>query len=926
MLLRVFLLSFLLLAFSMEAQSRETASDVFSDFARSHQFTLEEIIGSNEQNQIIEHTKNWKVEDAHFLINSLTEAELTPDNILKAIWITITFAFSTENHEETGDVSDVFFNFAIEHLTESDLETVIGDGWLDNVIEHTENWRVEDARHLISSLTGAGIAPDDTLKIIRVVVGLLQKPAAPIVSETIAETEQVTNETTRQGGSAAKVFIDFAKKHKGENFEREMGSQWEEKITESTQTWTAKEATDFLDYVVGLIGVDLTLAKMRSASYFKYMHYSDFEEKVEFYRKEEYLGEEGVRKKLSQSLSGLHKGDLTDIKNTIQQVQNIIGREGIKKIFRKPKVNLAAFAVVDTEITHIVNWLEDTEGGYGIPRAEINEAIIRDPEAFTRGHLINLTSIAAEIRDRLNKYGLPEKTTLTEAEIETKINEMIMRSPQAFTMSKVENLRAVAIGIKNRLNEYGLPKETTLLTDAKIEAKINEAILKDPGAFTKGKIENLREIIKEISDRLKRYGLLEGKISDIAIEKRINEILLSNPGSLTKGRIENLRAITKEITDQLTGHEVSEELNVAIGKQINEALLSNLGDFTRGKAENLRAIIDEIKDRLEKYGLPKNINMSEAQINEVFIKHLKSLTSGNVANLRAITKEIKGRVKKYGLPEGTTLTEQQQLEVKLNLKIIKYPRAFTVGTVANLRAIVKEIKDRVTKYGLPEGTTPTETELEKKSNMAIISNPRAFTQGTADNLRDIVEEVISQVKKQGLPGEKISEEMINKKINKAILSNTEAFTRGKIKNLKAIMKEIKDRVEQYGLPEGMVLSEITVNEMLTRNTAAFTRGSVKNLKTIAKEIKNYLKTLGFTEAEIEMKINEAIIKNTDYFTNLNSKNLTHLEKYFGIDGLMRNLRNSLKPLEEIAADESEATTLQNQENIEIKDCPPQLLP
>ena len=932
MLLRVFLLSFLLLAFSTTAQSRDTASDIFSGFANGYlnQSKLEDAIGPNGLNQIIENTKNWKTEDAHFLINSLTDAGLTPHNILKAIWVTVTFVFPTENYEETEDVSGVFFEFASSHLTDIELEIALGDGWLDDVIEHTQKWREEDAQHLTNSLKKAGIEPENTLKAIRVIVSLLQKPAGPIVSETIVETQQTTQENPiREENTAAKVFIDFAREHRGENFEREMGSQWKEKITENTSFWTAQDAIDFLDYLVDLIGVDLALTRIRSTSYFSYMHYKDFKDRVDFYKQENYLGEEGIRKKLSQSFSGLHTGDLADIRNTIQQVQNIIGEEGIKKIFNKPKVNLGAFAIANTEIVHIVNWLEDIESGYGIPMAQISEAIIRDPEAFTKGRLANLARIAAKIRPRLNKYGLPGKTTLTEAEIEAKINEIILRSPQALTTGKVKNLEDIVDEIKKRLNEYGLSKEATsteveFITE--IETKVNEAILKDPGAFTKGKVENLTEIIKEIRDRLKRYGLLEENISDTAVEQKINEAILNSPGAFTKGKVQNLRAIANEIINQFTGHEVSEELNIAIGKQINEAILSNPGNFTRGKVENFRAIVDEIKDRLEKYGLPKGISMSEVQINKAFIRHLKALTSGSVANLKSIMKEVKGRVKKHGLPEGIKFTETE-LEKKFNIAIIRNPRAFTNGTVVNLKEIIKEIKNRVKKYGLPEGVELTETELEKKFNIVIIRNPRAFTNGTAGNLRLIAEEIKSQVKEYELPGERISEEMIEKEINKAILSNIEAFTRGKIENLKAIMQEIKDRVKKYGLPEGTVLSGTIAHEMLTKNTAAFTRGSVMNLKAIAKEIKDHLKTLGFTEAEIEMKINEAIINNTEYFTKLTIKNLTALEKHFGINGLIENLRNaSVKQLEEIVVDASEATVIQNQENIETKNCPPYLLP
>ena len=436
MLLRAFLLSFLLLPSWVVAQTQKNASDVFFDFATDHldESTIEAIIGSDGLDYIIKHTKSWNLEDAHHFIDSLTRIGLTPNDILKATWITVTFQFSTENHEETEGVSDILFNFATNHLTSADLEKVIEDGWLDDIVEHTQAWSVEDAHHLINSLTRAKIAPDDTLKIIRVTVSFLQKPTLPTALEIRSETKQITQETTKQEDhiteekSAAEVFINFARRHTGEDFERVMGANWVGKITEYTQAWTANGATEFLDYLVSLIGVDLTLARIKTASYFFTMYYISFRKRVEFYRAEEYLGEEGVKTKLRQSFNGFHTGHVENIKNTIQQIQNVIGKKGIKEIFSKPKVNLGAFSVVYTEITPIVNWLKD----HGIPRLEINEAIIRNPQAFTRGKVQNLKAIVKEIKNRVKEYGLPEGITLSDTKIEAKINEAIIRSPYAF--------------------------------------------------------------------------------------------------------------------------------------------------------------------------------------------------------------------------------------------------------------------------------------------------------------------------------------------------------------------------------------------------------------------------------------------------------------------------------------------------------------
>ena len=386
MLLRAAVLSVLFLAFLTAAQSKEEASDVFSDFATGHldKSKIEAIIGSDGLDHITEHTQNWKVEDAHSLIDSLKGIGLTPNNVLKMIWITTTFVFSTESHDEKEAASDVFFEFATEHLTASDLETVLGDGWLEDVIEHTKGWRDADAHHLINSLARASMAPDNTLKTVRIITHFLQKPTVANTLETIAEKEnsETTEETAKQEKSAAAVFVDFVKEHRGENFERVMGSHWVETVIKYTPYWTAWETTGFLNYLVGLIGLDLTLARIKTPSYLSYTRYDSFKEKVDFYKQEEYLGEDGVKRKLSRSFNGFHIGHLENIENTIKQVRDIIGDKGIKRIFSNPRVNLGAFTVVNTEITDIVEWLEEVENGRGIPRTEIIEAIIRKSYSF----------------------------------------------------------------------------------------------------------------------------------------------------------------------------------------------------------------------------------------------------------------------------------------------------------------------------------------------------------------------------------------------------------------------------------------------------------------------------------------------------------------------------------------------------------------
>ena len=898
MLLRVFLLFFLLLPVLVIAKDQEKAPDVLFDFATRHLdgSKIEEIIGSDGLDYIIERTQNWKAEDAHYLISSLTKKGLAPHHILKAIWTTVTFAFSTENHQGAETASDIFFDFATDQLTTSDLEKVIGDGWLDDVIEHTKGWKVKDARHLINSLTKAEIAPDDTLKVIRITTHFLQKSTTPNALETAVETganREAPEEALKQEvhiteeKSVAEVFIEFAKKHRGENFEKVMGSKWVQRITKYTPYWTAQEVTKFLDYLVGLVGLDLTLARIKTASYLKRMHYSSFKEKVDFYSQEKYLGKEGVRRKLSQSFNGFHTGYLEDIKNTIQKIEGIIGEEGIRRIFNKPRVNLGAFAVVNTEITAIVSWLEDVKNGCGIPRSEINEAIIRNPMAFTGGKVKNLKTVVEEIKSRVKKYGLPEEITLSEIEIQAKLNEVIMRDLHAFTDGKVGNLKAIVKEIKFRLQSYGLP-EGVILSEAEIERKLNETIIRNPQAFTRGKVENLKAIVEEIKFRLQSYGLPEGvTLSEAGIEAKLNEAIIKDPQAFTSGNVENLKAIVEEIISRLKNYGLPEEealSEVEIKAKLSEAMIRDPQVFTISKVENLKAVVEEIKSRVKKYGLPEGVKLLEmeieAKINRAIIRNLQAFTNGNIENLRVIVKEIKFRLKSYGLPEGVTLSEKE-VEAKLNEAIIEKSHGFTRGNVENLKFILEEIKSRLKSYGLPEGVTLSGVEIEAKLNKAVMKSPGSFIKGNIENLR-------------------------------------------------AIVKEIKNRLAEHGLSKRTKMSEIEIeaqlNEAITRKPKAFVSGNVEILKTVVKEIKSLLKSYGqseegkFSEQDIEAKLNTAIIRNPEVFTFLHVHGLMAIEKHFGVDGLIESLKNlSTEQLTEVVntpvTDELENIVIQGQKNI-----------
>lgn len=125
--------------------------------------------------------------------------------------------------------------------------------------------------------------------------------------------------------SAGDIFLDFAKKQLGKKWAKTMGKDWLEKITRATAKWSPEEAQKFLEFLRSRIGEENTIKRIKSTSYFPYMNYRSFMEKVTLY--EQYIGEEGVTNRLHRSLGGFHKGQVNEIRSGVEFLKSYIGEE-----------------------------------------------------------------------------------------------------------------------------------------------------------------------------------------------------------------------------------------------------------------------------------------------------------------------------------------------------------------------------------------------------------------------------------------------------------------------------------------------------------------------------------------------------------------------------------------------------------------------
>ena len=150
--------------------------------------------------------------------------------------------------------------------------------------------------------------------------------------------------------------------------------------------------------------------------------------------------------------------------------------------------------------------------------AKINESILRNPQAFTMGRSKNFTSLVDRMHTRLEFFGIlddrSEIKSLKDKEIYARINDAFLRNPSAFTRVKSVNLTTIETAIQNRLEAYSIlddKGEVKTLTNKdfhRIHARLNRLMLGNPQAFTMGRPANLESIVTKLHERLTTFGTL----------------------------------------------------------------------------------------------------------------------------------------------------------------------------------------------------------------------------------------------------------------------------------------------------------------------------------------------------------------------------------------------------------------------------------
>ncbi len=132
--------------------------------------------------------------------------------------------------------------------------------------------------------------------------------------------------------TAEEVFISFVRANNRSLFDFDSG--YEQKITKSLREgkWTASSAENFLKDMTDRIGETNTLERIKSASYFAQMSYQGFKERAHLY--EEWLGREGVNRRLSQGLGAFARGRAEEMRRVFEYLKSYAGEEGAAFVHR----------------------------------------------------------------------------------------------------------------------------------------------------------------------------------------------------------------------------------------------------------------------------------------------------------------------------------------------------------------------------------------------------------------------------------------------------------------------------------------------------------------------------------------------------------------------------------------------------------------
>ena len=434
-----FFLVFLYPLFIFGQFTEEKASDVLSKFILfnnlddSHFSSLDWRHVSNIAHQY------WTVDSVKKTINHLESKNISPSSILNLIqspdYLQIHgdihpsfFEISQLEFEELKDqtsgeisASDTFFNFVSELLMKhhTDEEVVMGEGWIENIMNHIDSWTVVEARKFLNFLNSKRVRPESILRVLKSTdylralrtsrINIVLEKAVSQTSlvpdpqfegnhvESVQGVNKTIREVTKRSQASSDIFIDYVREYFKEEFEvngikdeslddyinRQMVSSksrstfsWIDRINDETGSWTINHAVYLLNFLEGEMNITpLTIVKMLKAVSFFTTTYEGFRGRIDIYSK--YLTKEDLKERLENSFSSFQFGKPENIRELLLLLESRIGKRDTYKILNS---NLKGIATASGRLLRLdqnIIYLEDYlgEGNRVIGRVKLNDII-----------------------------------------------------------------------------------------------------------------------------------------------------------------------------------------------------------------------------------------------------------------------------------------------------------------------------------------------------------------------------------------------------------------------------------------------------------------------------------------------------------------------------------------------------------------------
>ena len=288
--------------------------------------------------------------------------------------------------------------------------------------------------------------------------------------------------------TAGFIFIEFAKKVLGTEYETTFGSEWEERIIYNTRYWTVTDSQNFLSFLENRIGSLATAKLIETTAYFKYFRFDSFKARVQLYTK--YIGEEAVNARLKQSLYGFHIGKIDIIQSNIEFIRSYIKSDKIFNSILQKSIGWASIMRIE-QLLEVIQFLDNY-----LNKEEIIWIMQRNINALSYAKINKLKQVV----DFLENYVSRQKVT------------RIMKNSFKYFIDK--NFNEIKDNIEFLESYIGKERVITLI---------------EKHFYTLAKIKKhqFKDIVRSMEQAVGKEAVVESIMKDIKLSRKfLNQLIL----------------------------------------------------------------------------------------------------------------------------------------------------------------------------------------------------------------------------------------------------------------------------------------------------------------------------------------------------------------------------------------------------------------